>query len=73
MAPPWWWTRTSPSGTVCGLNTKYIKLLMHPARDFHFTGFKIPLQQDALVGQILWAGNLVVQSPRLQFQMVGLT
>lgn len=62
-----------PAGSLFGLNTGYLKLIMHRDRDFHFTGFKIPLNQDAIVGQILWAGNLVVPSPRLHFQMRGLT
>jgi len=56
------------AGTIWGLNTKNIKLVVHRDRDFHFTGFKIPINQDAIVGQILWAGNLVVPSPRLHFQ-----
>jgi hypothetical protein len=62
-----------PAGCVFGLNTNYIKLIVHKDRDFHFTGFKIPTNQDVITGQILWAGNLVVTSPRLNFQMVGLT
>jgi hypothetical protein len=61
------------AGYLWGLNTKYIALIMHSQRDFHFTGFKIPINQDAIVGQILWAGNLVVKSPRLSFQMRGLS
>jgi hypothetical protein len=46
---------------------------VHRDRDFHFTGFKVPINQDAIVGQILWAGDLVVPSPRLHFQMRNLT
>jgi len=61
------------AGSLFGLNTGYIKLIMHRDRDFHFTGFKVPLNQDAIVGQILWAGNLVIPSPRLHFQMRGLS
>ncbi len=61
------------SGSIWGLNTKRIKLIMHEKRDFYFTGFKIPLAQDAIVGQILWAGNLVNSAPRLNFQMRGLS
>lgn len=61
------------TGYLFGLNTKNVKLLVHRDRDFHFTGFKIPINQDAIVGQILWAGNLVVPSPRLHFQMRNLS
>ena len=62
-----------PAGYLFGLDTEYIKLVVHRQRDFHFTGFKVPINQDAIVGQILWAGNLVVSSPRLQFQMRGIS
>lgn len=61
------------AGNVWGLNTDFIKLIVHRDRDFKFTGFQTPINQDALVGQILWAGQLVVQSPRLQFRMTGLS
>ena len=45
------------------------EIVVHRDRDFHFTGFKVPINQDAIVGQILWAGNLVVPAPRMHFQM----
>jgi hypothetical protein len=61
------------AGSLFGFNTKFIKLLVHSLRDFHFTGFKVPTTQDAIVGQVLWAGNLIVTSPRLQFQMRNLS
>ncbi len=59
------------AGQVVGLTTDYVKLIVHKDRDFHFTGFKIPIDQDAIVGQILWAGNLVCANPRLNFLMTG--
>jgi len=62
-----------PSGYLFGLNTNYVKLVVHSQRDFHFTGFKVPINQDAIVGQILWAGNMVAMAPRMHFQMRGLT
>lgn len=61
------------SGNLWGLNTDFIKLLIHRDRDFQFTGFQKPDNQDALLGQILWAGQLVVQAPRLQVRMTGLS
>ena len=61
------------SGYGFGINSNYVKLIMHRERDFHFTGFKTPINQDAVVGQILWAGNLVVSSPRMHFQWRGKT
>lgn len=42
------------------LNTKYLKLRPHEdnAGKFKFTGWKKPVNQDAVVGQLLWYGNL---------------
>ena len=62
-----------PAGHAFGLNTSYVKLIMHRDRDFHFTGFKSPINQDAVVGQVLWAGNLVIQRPGSNFHMAGRT
>lgn len=61
------------SGNAWLLNTDFIKLIIHRDRDFQFTGFQKPHNQDALLGQILFAGQLVCQSPRLQVRMTGLT
>ncbi len=61
------------SGNAWLLNTDFIKLVIHRDRDFQFTGFQKPPGQDALVGQILWAGQLIVQAPRLQNRMTGLS
>lgn len=60
------------SGNLWLLNTDFIRLIIHRDRDFKFTGFKTPTNQDALVGQILWAGQLVCQAPRLNARMTGL-
>jgi len=56
----------STSGVVWALNTKWIKLFVHTDRNWDFTGWKYPSNQDAAVGQILFGGQLVVQGPRLQ-------
>ena len=61
------------SGNLWQANTDFIKLIIHRDRDFHFTGFQKPTNQDSLVGQILFAGQLVCQSPRLQVRMTGLS
>ena len=61
------------TGNLWQINTDFIKLIIHKDRDFQFTGFQKPTNQDALLGQILWAGQLVCQSPRLQARMTGLT
>ena len=61
------------SGNLWQLNTDMFKLVIHEDRDFYFRGFQTPPNQDALTGQILWAGQLVCTSPRLQTRMTGLT
>ena len=61
------------SGNLWLLNSDFFKLLIHEDRDFAFTGFQKPTNQDAMVGQILFAGQLVCQSPRLSTRMTSLT
>ena len=61
------------SGNLWLLNTDFWKLVVHKDRDFVFSGFQKPSNQDAMVGQIFWAGQLICQSPRLQNRMTGLT
>ncbi len=40
---------------------------------FGWTGFKEPVNQDAVVGQLLWYGQLVCDSPRTQARRTGIT
>lgn len=53
-----------PSGYIFLLNTDYWKLVVHRKRDMDWTPPKVPIDQDAYVRQVLWAGNLVCQAPR---------
>lgn len=61
------------SGNVWFLNTDFIKLVVHQDRNFVFNGFRNPTDQDAIVGQLLFMGQLVVQAPRLQARATGLS
>lgn len=61
------------SGNLWGLNSETFKLVIHRDRDFKFTGFQTPTNMDAMMGQILWAGQLVCQSPRLNIRFTGLS
>lgn len=61
------------AGNCWLLNTDFIKLVVHEDRDFIFSGFQKPSNQDALMGQILFAGQLVVPAPRLHTRMTGLS
>jgi len=55
-----------PSGNVFFLNTKFIKLVIHPERMFTPTGWKYPVNQDSAIQQLFFGGELVCSSPRLQ-------
>ena len=61
------------SGRLYGLNTEYIKLIVHSARNLVWRGWIPTSNKDEKVGQLLWAGNVVVGGPRFHFQMRGLT
>ena len=62
-----------PSGYIFLLNTDYWKLVVHKRRDMSWTEKKVPLDQDAYVRQLLWAGNLICQAPRWQGMIANVT
>ena len=53
------------------LNLKYMKLLVHKDRDMVIRDFITPGDQDALVGRLYWAGNLVCNCLRAQGVLQG--
>jgi hypothetical protein len=61
------------SGYVYFINTKFVKLVVHSKRLFAPTGWKYPINQDAAVQQLLFAGELVVSSPRMQVLATSIT
>lgn len=63
----------APSGYVLMLNTDYVKMVQHSKRLWEPTGWKYPTNQDAAIQQILWAGELVVTSPRLQYLLTSVS
>lgn len=46
------------SGVFYFINTKYIKLRYHKDFDFKVTEMQMPVNQDAMIGHILWRGAL---------------
>jgi len=46
------------------VNINFLSLYVAQGRNFLFKGFQEPVNQDARMGKILWAGNLVNMSPR---------
>lgn len=55
------------------LNENVLSLVVSPRADFYLEDFQRPVNQDAFVATILWAGNLVSMSSRLHGVFVGLT
>lgn len=61
------------SGRLYGINLKYVKLVVHAARNFVLRGWMPTSNKDERINQLLWSGNLVVGGPRFCLQMRGLT
>jgi len=53
-----------PTGYIFVLNTDFWKLVVHRRRNMEWTAEKVPINQDAYIRQLLWAGALVCQAPR---------
>jgi hypothetical protein len=60
-----------PANTGYMLNLKYLKFLVHKDRDMVFRDFITPTDQDALVGRLYWAGNLVASNLSRQGVFTG--
>jgi hypothetical protein len=61
-----------PANRAFLLNLKYLKFLVHKDRDMVIRDFITPGNQDALVGRLYWAGNLVCNCLRSQGLLQGL-
>jgi len=55
---PWIWSVQGTSGVIYALHSDAIKFYINSDTDFIFTGFMKPANQDAKVGQILFAAAL---------------
>lgn len=64
-----------PSNQVIGLALKHLKLVSSTKRKFpgEFIPFDAPINQDAKVAHIRWAGQLVCGQPRKNFIFTALT
>ena len=61
--------QTAPTSRLWFLNTNYFELYAHSQRNFRFVPFQQLPDKDAIVAKILWAGQLVCSSPRLQARL----
>lgn len=61
---PWIWSVQATSGVIYALHSDAMKFYVNSDTDFLFTGFTRPANQDAKVGQILFAAALTAQVRR---------
>lgn len=54
------------NGNIYMLNENHFSLVVNPRADMAVQPFQTPPNQDAMVSQILWAGNFICTQPRLQ-------
>lgn len=62
----------APDSVMYVLNTNYLNFRINPLRNFKFTGYKVPTNQDARVGQILLAAQLCVNNRRMHYKFDAL-
>jgi hypothetical protein len=63
---------TSNSAIVF-LNEDFITFAVSPRADFYLEDFQTPVNQDAMVAKLLWAGNLVVTNCALQGKLSNIS
>lgn len=64
-----------PTSYMVFWNLKHLKMYSHSERNFpgKFVDFEKPINQDAMVSHIYWAGQLVCEAPRKFAALTGLT
>ena len=69
------WDAYCTSGMVYVLNSKYLFMFVHSDANFAMAdgGFQKPINQDALVTQILFQGNLATNNRRKLGKLAGVT
>lgn len=69
------WDDYCTDGNVYLLNSNHIMLFMHTAADIKMTdaGFQQPVDQDALMAQILFQGNIAVNNRRKLGKLTGVS
>ena len=60
-----------PAGYVFFLNTSFITWYVHPSKNFKFTGFKVPTNQDGRIGQILLKSQIALSNRRMHYKFSG--
>lgn len=63
----------SSNSDIYGLNETVFELCTFAGQDFTMEDFRIPPNQDAMVGFLLWWGELLCLAPQLQWKMRHVT
>lgn len=63
----------STNSAILMLNEEFIELIVSPRADMYLQDFQRPVNQDAMVALILWAGNLVVANTARQGKLTNIS
>jgi hypothetical protein len=55
------------------LNEDYIQWAVSPRADMKIEDFQTPIDQDAMATKMLFAGNLLLTAPALNFKLSAIT
>jgi hypothetical protein len=61
------------NGRIYAINENTFHLCVSPRADFYVEPFQKPVNQDAMVSMILWAGNVVCTAPNLNAVMTNVS
>lgn len=70
---PWVVDSHVPANHIFFLNEDYIAFVVSPRADFYMEDFQTPVNQDAMVAKILWAGNLILNNVKRQGKFTAVT
>lgn len=70
---PWCVDSNVPANHIFMLNEDFIDFCVSPRADFYLEDFQIPVNQDAMVAKLLWAGNLVLSNVKRQGKFTAVT
>lgn len=63
----------SSNSGIYMLNEEYFTFCVSPRADFYLEDFQKPIDQDAMVAKLLWAGNFICRNPQRQGKLVHVT
>jgi hypothetical protein len=58
---------------IYAINENTLHLVVSPRADFYVEPFQKPINQDAMVSMILWAGNMICTAPNLNAAMTNVS